>query len=121
MKRAHVHKIRTCKFKVGYLVYWRRNAGKKVESVWKGPSIIIEAKSDRMFVDKCRREVKVMHHDKLKRSESRQLPRLLWLYTQKLSGKDANQDSCGSAVPEEAIPEIARDHGFKVKCCGPRE
>jgi hypothetical protein len=52
MKRDHDLKIHTCKFKVGDLVYWRHNAGKKVESVWKGPGVIIEAKSDTVFAVK---------------------------------------------------------------------
>ena len=37
---------------------------KKVESVWKGPKVIIEVKSDSVYIAKSRREQKVMHHDK---------------------------------------------------------
>jgi hypothetical protein len=87
MKRDHDLKIRTCKFKVEDLVYLRRNAGKKVESVWRGPGVIIEAKSYTVFVVKSRREIKVMHHDKLKRCDTRQLPKWIVSYKRKLSGK----------------------------------
>ena len=37
---------------------------KKVESVWKGPKVIIEVKSDSVYIAKSRREQKIMHHDK---------------------------------------------------------
>ena len=36
---------------------------KKVESVWKGPKVIIEVTSDSVYIAKSRREQKVMHHD----------------------------------------------------------
>ena len=35
---------------VGDLVYWRRNVGKKVKSVWRGPGVIIEDKLDSVYV-----------------------------------------------------------------------
>lgn len=41
-------------------------AGKKVESIWKGPGIIVKAKSDTVFIVKSCREVRTMHHDKLR-------------------------------------------------------
>lgn len=64
MKRAHDIRLRTCSFRVGD---WRRNAGKKVESIWKCSGIIVKAKSDTVFIVKSRREVLTMHHDKLKK------------------------------------------------------
>ena len=41
MKRDYDLHMRTKKYKDTYgdLVYWRRNAGKKVQSVWLGPGI----------------------------------------------------------------------------------
>ena len=98
MKRSHDIKIRTRKYKVGDFVYWRRNAGKKVESVWRGPGVIIEAKSDTIFVVKSRREVKVMHHDKLKKCESRQLPKWLINYQNKFPGQSVDRDGDSSLV-----------------------
>ena len=62
------------KFKVGDLVNWRRKVGKKNESVWRGPGFINKVKSDSVYIVNSRREQKVMHHDKLKRCESRKLP-----------------------------------------------
>lgn len=50
----------TCPFRVGDLVYWRHNAGKKVESIWKGPVITVKAKSDTLFIVNSRREVRTM-------------------------------------------------------------
>ena len=69
--------LRVCeqKFNVGELVYWERNVGKKVESVWRGPGVVIEVNSDSVYIVKSRREQKVMHHDKLKLCESRKLPK----------------------------------------------
>ncbi|XP_062609540.1 death-inducer obliterator 1-like [Saccostrea cucullata] len=112
MKRSHDIKVRTSKFKVGDLVYWRRNAGKKVESVWRGPGIIIETKSDTIFVVKSRREVKVMHHDKLKRCESRQLPKWLVNYKNKLPGQSVARDGDCSLVPEVVAPLGSADSGL---------
>ena len=63
--------VRDQKIKVRYLVYWRRNVVKKVESVWRGPAVIIEVKLDSVYIVKSRRKQKVMHHDKLKLCESR--------------------------------------------------
>jgi hypothetical protein len=45
-------------YQVGDLVYWRRNADKKVKSVWLGPGIIDEIKSDTLYIVRSRREVK---------------------------------------------------------------
>lgn len=63
--------------KVDDAVYWRRNAGKKVESMWIGPVVIINAKFDEVFADKSRRDVKVMNHDEQKQCEARKLPQRL--------------------------------------------
>ena len=41
MKRDFDLHVREQKLKVGDLVYWRRNVDKKVESVWRGPGVII--------------------------------------------------------------------------------
>ncbi|XP_061190277.1 uncharacterized protein LOC133198152 [Saccostrea echinata] len=111
MKRSRDIKIRTRKFKVGDLVYWRRNAGKKVESIWKGPGIITEAKFDTVFVVKSRREVKVMHHDKLKMCKSRQLPKWLVLYKSRLSGESAVRDRVSSPTSDVAQPLGATGSG----------
>ena len=70
-------RVREQKFKVGDLIYWRRNVVKKVESVWRGPGVIIYVNSDSVYIVKSRRKQKVMHHDKLKLCESRKLPK--WL------------------------------------------
>ncbi|XP_062591792.1 death-inducer obliterator 1-like [Saccostrea cucullata] len=58
-----------------YKVYWRRNAGKKVESVWLGPGVVLEVKSDTIYSIRTRRDVIVMHHDKLKACNARQIPK----------------------------------------------
>ncbi|XP_062589436.1 uncharacterized protein LOC134251086 [Saccostrea cucullata] len=112
MKRSHDIKVRTSKFKVGDLVYWRRNAGKKVESVWRGPGIIIEAKSDTISVVKSRREVKVMHHDKLKRCEFRQLPKWLINYKNKLPGQSVARDGDSSPIYDVVAPLGTADSGI---------
>lgn len=52
MKRDYDIRAREHQFKVGDAVYWRRNAGKNVESMGMGPGIIVEAKSDTVFAVK---------------------------------------------------------------------
>ena len=42
--------FREQKFKVGDLVYWRRNVVKKVESVWRGPGVIIYVNSNSVYI-----------------------------------------------------------------------
>lgn len=49
MKRDYDLHTRERQYKVGDLVYWRRNAGKKVESVWLGPGVVIAVKSDTIY------------------------------------------------------------------------
>ncbi|XP_061175912.1 uncharacterized protein LOC133184853 [Saccostrea echinata] len=109
--RSHDVKIRTHKFKVGDLVYWRRNAGKKVESIWKDPGIITEAKSDTIFVVKSRRDVKVMHHDKLKKCEARQLPKWLVTDQSKLPGQSVGRGGNSSLVRDVVRPMGTADSG----------
>ena len=41
MRRDCDFRVRKQTFKVGDLVYWQRNVGNKVESVWRGPGVII--------------------------------------------------------------------------------
>lgn len=67
--------IKERKFKVGDIVYWHRNVGEKVESIWMGPGMIVEIKSNSVYVVKSCREHKVIHHDKLKLCESGELPK----------------------------------------------
>jgi hypothetical protein len=77
MKRDYDVKVRGAAFGVGDLVYWRRNVGKKVESKWMGPGIIVEVKSDTIYAVKLRKQIKIIHFDKLKICRSRQIPQ--WL------------------------------------------
>ena len=51
------------KYKVGDLVYWRRNVGKNVQSVWFGLGIVTQIKSDTVYVSRTRRNLKLVHHD----------------------------------------------------------
>ena len=76
MKRDYDLHMRTKKYKDTYgdLVYWRRNAGKKVQSVWLGPGIVTQIKSDTVRYSDPQ-EVKILHHDKLRPCISRQLPK----------------------------------------------
>lgn len=66
MKQDFDIRAREHQFKLGEAVYWHQNAGKKVESMWIGPGVIVEAKSNTVFAVKSCREVKIMHHEKLK-------------------------------------------------------
>lgn len=75
MKRDYDLHIRERQYKVGDLVYWRRNAGKKVESVWLGPGVVIAVKSDTIYEVRTRRDVLILHHDKLKICQARELPK----------------------------------------------
>lgn len=75
MKRDYDLHIRERQYKVGDLVYWRRNAGKKVESVWLGPGVVIAMKSDTIYEVRTRRDVLILHHDKLKICQARELPK----------------------------------------------
>ena len=99
-------RVRVQKFNVGYLVYWLRNVGKKVESVWRGPGVIIEVKSDSVHIVKARREQKVMHHDKLKLCESRKLPK--WLGTSELLLRSKNNGN-GQCVGGSIKPKLGED------------
>ena len=58
MKRDYDLHMRTKKYKDTYgdLVYWRRNAGKKVQSVWLGPGIVTQIKSDTVYAIRTRRK-----------------------------------------------------------------
>ena len=60
-KRLYLH-MRTTKYKVGDTVYWPRNVGKNVQSVWFGLGIVTQIKSDTvyMYVSRTRRVVKIM-------------------------------------------------------------
>lgn len=55
--------------------------------MWMGPGIIVEAKSDTVFALKSHREVKVMHHDKLKKCDARKMPKWLVDYMKSLQSK----------------------------------
>ena len=55
MKRDCDLRVREQKINVGDLVYCRRNIGKRVESICRGPGVIIEVKSDSVYiVQSCR-------------------------------------------------------------------
>ena len=75
MKRDYDLHMRSREYKVGDLVYWRRNAGKKVQSIWLGPGIVDQVKSDTVYAIRTRRDIKIMHHDKLRPCISRKLPK----------------------------------------------
>ena len=62
-----------CVLEKNFNIEERRYVGRKVEYLWRGPGVIIEVKSDSMYIVKSRREQKVMHHDKLKLCESRRM------------------------------------------------
>ena len=56
--------MRTKKYKFGGdLVYWRRNVGKNVQSVWLGLGIVKLIKSDTVYAIRTRRNLKLIHHD----------------------------------------------------------
>lgn len=104
MKRAHGIRMRTCPFRVGdfKLVYWRRNAGKKMEYIWKGTGVMVKAKSDIGFIVKSHREVQTMLHDKLKKCEATEIPR--WLRNYQRQDID-EEPSSESAYPTSTSAE----------------
>ena len=63
IKRDYDFHMRTTKYKVGDLVYWRSNMGKNVQSVWFGLGIVTQIKSDTVCVIRTRRNLKLIHHD----------------------------------------------------------
>ena len=67
--------MHTKKYKVGDWSFLCRNAGKKVKCVWLGPGIVTQITSDRVCAIQNRRYVKIIHHDKLRPCNSRQLPK----------------------------------------------
>lgn len=77
MKRDYDIRAREHQFKEGDAVYWRRNAGKKVESMLVGLGVIFEAKPETVFAVKSCWEDKIMHLVKLKKCDTRKLPK--WL------------------------------------------
>lgn len=38
-------------FKVDDVVYWRRTAGKKSDSMWIGPGVLVDSKFDTAFIE----------------------------------------------------------------------
>lgn len=59
----------------GLAIWYIGAEWKNVESIWKDPGITVKAKSDTLFIVKSRREVRTMHHDKLKKCEATEIPR----------------------------------------------
>jgi hypothetical protein len=59
--------------------------GKKVESKWMGPSIIVEVKSDTIYAIKLRKQIKIIHFDKVKICRSRQIPQWLRNFQAKMT------------------------------------
>jgi hypothetical protein len=123
MKRDHDVRSREHQFRVGDVVYWRRNVGKKVESVWMGPGVVVEKKSDTVFAVKSRREVKIMHHDKIKKCEARMLPKWLIEFKNKLSSNEttvnSNAVSFGSDSEQTGIVREEPTKKGGVPCLGP--
>nr|XP_022295005.1 uncharacterized protein LOC111105125 [Crassostrea virginica] len=93
MKRDYDLHMRSREYKVGDLVYWRRNAGKKVQSIWLGPGIVDKVKSGTVYAIRTRRDIKIMHHDKLRPCISRKLPK--WI-------RDHQAQSSDRCVPERS-------------------
>ena len=63
IKRDYDLHMRTKKYKFGDLVYWRRNVGNNVQSVWFGLGIVTLIKSDTVYVIRTRRNLKLIHQD----------------------------------------------------------
>ena len=64
IKRDYDLHMRTKKYKFGGdLVYWRRNVGKNVQSVWFGLGIVTQIKSDTVYAILTPRNLKLIHHD----------------------------------------------------------
>ena len=97
MKRDYDLHMRSREYKVGDLVYWRRNAGKKVQSIWLGPGIVDQVKSDTVYAIRTRRDIKIMHHDKLRPCISRKLPK--WI-------RDYQARSSDRGVPDSQPPIV---------------
>lgn len=53
------------------------------------PGVVIEKKSDRGFAAKSRREIKIIHQDKIKKCEARKLPKWLVEYKYKLQSDES--------------------------------
>ena len=73
MKKDYTIDMHTKKYKVGDWSFLYRNARKRVKSVWLGPGIVTQIKSDRVCAIQTRRYVKIMHHDTLRPCNSYQL------------------------------------------------
>uniref|UniRef100_K1PN06 Uncharacterized protein n=1 Tax=Magallana gigas TaxID=29159 RepID=K1PN06_MAGGI len=78
--------------------------GKKVESMWICPGVIVEAKSDTVFAVKSRREVNVMHHDKLKKCDARKLPK--WLVDYMRSRQSKSPSDMGDHLDDEVSANL---------------
>ena len=81
-QRDYDLKLKVNTYEVGDLVYVLDTARKvglspKLQKVWKGPMLVVEAISSILFRVANRKKSFVLHHDRLKPCEDREIP--LWL------------------------------------------
>ena len=63
IKRDYDLHMRTKKYKVSDLVFWRSNMGKNVQSVLFGLGVVTQIKSDTVYAIRTPSNLKLIHHD----------------------------------------------------------
>ena len=108
-KRDYDVKARVTSFEVGDLVYRQNTAhqaglSRKLCPTYLGPYLVVEVLSPYLYRVEDRKRVMVLHHDKLKLCQDREIP--MWIRRRR-HGLLGKRDSCAMAEsgPDTDVPE----------------